>query len=249
MAPLVPYLFGFLLVLFRTAGLCATAPLFGLHLAPGRIRIAIAIALAGAAFAGAGFPGFGNWARLEALAACAASEALVGLTAGATARLALEAATAAGHIASLSMGLSFGSVVDPVDGAESTAIAQLLGLLALAAVVAAGGHREMIAWLCRSIVAQPPGSPIDVRALAMGVVDGSLSGVALSVRLAFPVMSAVLVGQVLLGVVGRAAPQLNIGSVGFSLTILAGGAVLYVSMPLAAEIAARAAITSFARGH
>jgi flagellar biosynthesis protein FliR len=55
-------------------------------------------------------------------------------------------------------------------------------------------------------------------------------------------------GQVALGVVGRTAPQLNISSVGFSITILAGGAALYMTAPTIAEIAARAASAALSGG-
>jgi flagellar biosynthesis protein FliR len=54
-------------------------------------------------------------------------------------------------------------------------------------------------------------------------------------------MAAVTFGHVALGVVGRTAPQLNISSVGFSITILAGGGALYMVAPTVAEMCARAA--------
>jgi flagellar biosynthesis protein FliR len=242
---LTPTLFGFLMVLFRAAGLCATAPLFGTKAVPARLRVGLAVVLAYAAFAGAGFPTLPGATRTGTLIAGAATETLLGLSAGLAARFAVDAAAAAGHLIAGSIGLSFGATLDPQHGTESTAVAEILSLAAVGAMVAAGGHREAIAWLCRSVVAVPPGASLEIAPLASAVVTQALGSVALAVRLAFPVLAAVTFGHVALGVVSRTAPQLNIGSVGFSITILAGGGALYLIAPTIAEIAARSATEAF----
>ncbi len=198
----------------------------------------LSLVLAYAAFAGAGFPLFsGGSAELVSVAIV---ETVIGLSAGLAARFALEAASAAGHMIAASMGLSFGASVDPIHGAESTSVSELLSMIALAAMLAAGVHRELVAWLCRSVISMPPGAPVEVGPLAGVVVTQALAAVALTVRMAFPVLAAVTFGHVALGVVGRTAPQLNISSVGFSVTILAGGGALYMTAPTIAEMAANA---------
>jgi flagellar biosynthetic protein FliR len=243
---LTPTLFGFLLVLFRSAALCTAAPIFGAKPVPARLRMGLAVVLAYAAFAGAEFPTFTGGAG--SLFAAAAVETLIGLSAGLSSRFALDAASAAGQLIAQGMGLSFGASVDPLHGAESTAIGEILSMIALGAALAGGVHRELVAWLCRSLLSVPPGGVVDASALATAVVTHALSSIALAVRLAFPVMAAVTFGHVALGVVGRTAPQLNISSVGFSITILAGGAALYMVAPAIAEIAANAAREALARG-
>ena len=244
---LTPTLFGFLMVLFRATALCSVAPLLGMKTVPQRMRMAIAVVLAYAAFAGAGSPMFHGGAA--ALITGAIIETIIGLSAGLAAKFALDAAGAAGHLIASSVGLSFSATVDPIHGAESTTVSELLSMLALAAFVAAGVHRELVAWLCRSVISLPPGASFEVTSLASAVVTHALSSVALSVRLAFPVLAAVTFGHVALGVVGRSAPQLNISSVGFSVTILAGGAALYMVAPSVAEIAAQAASRALTGEH
>jgi len=245
---LTPTLFGFLMVLFRSTALCATAPLYGMKSVPARLRMGLAVVLAFVAFMGAGAPPFMAASRVEALIAGAAAETVIGLAAGMAARFAIDAAQAAGHIIATSIGLSFGATIDPQHGTESTAVAELLSMTALVALLATGVHREAIAWLCRSVVSIPPGAPLELAPLAGAVVTHALSAVALAVRMAFPVMAAVTFGHVALGVVGRTAPQLNISSVGFSVTILAGGAALYMTAPAIAEMAARAAVAALGAG-
>ena len=61
------------------------------------------------------------------------------------------------------MGLSYGSVIDPLHGADSTAISELLSMFALAAMITTGVHREAIAWLCRSFIEIPPGFGRDMK--------------------------------------------------------------------------------------
>jgi flagellar biosynthetic protein FliR len=249
---LTPTLFGFLLVLFRCTALCSVAPLFAMKAVPRRARMGIAFVLAFTAFAGAGFPTFAprGGGAAGGLVGAAALETLIGLVAGLTATFAIEAASACGQLASAAMGLSYGSVIDPLHGADSTAIAELISMFSVAALVVAGMHREAIAWLCRSVIAIPPGATagVDPTALAGAVITQAISACALAVRMAFPILVAVLFGHVALGVVGRTAPQLNVNSIGFSITILAGGAALYLLAPPIAELAARTATAAFTGG-
>lgn len=252
---LTPTLFGFLLVLFRCAALCSVAPLFALRTVPMRARMAIALVLAFTAFSGAGFPAFAPpGGGTGALVGAAVVESMIGLVAGLSAMFAIDAAGAAGQMASASMGLSYGSVVDPVHGADSTAISELITMFSVGALVMSGMHREAVAWLCRSVIQIPPGAVanvaggVDVASLASAVVTQAIASAALAVRMAFPILVAVFFGHVALGVVGRTAPQLNINSVGFSITILAGGGALYLLAPPIAELAARTAAAAFTGG-
>ncbi len=247
---LTPTLFGFLLILFRCSALCSTAPLFGMKTVPRRIRMGIALPLAFAAYAGAGFPAFApqGGVGLGALISAAVVETTMGLVAWLCSRFAVEAAQAGGQVISVAMGLSYGSVIDPLHGAESTAISELMGMFAVAAMVAAGVHREAIVWLCRSVVAFPPGANVDLAALSSAVVSQAISATLLAVRMAFPVLVAVIFGHVSLGVISRTVPQLSINSIGLSVTILAGGWALYMMAPSLAALAARAAAVPFTGG-
>jgi flagellar biosynthetic protein FliR len=237
--------YGFALVLLRTTALCATAPILAARVVPARIRLAIAFALALSVFAGAGSPPVPPPQSLFGLAAAGAQEALLGLLAGLAARWALDAALAAGHLAGLSAGLGFSALIDPITGAESTAVSQTLFVVAQGVAVALGVHREAVAWLARSVATWPPGTQADLSALAQAAVSQAVLSTALAVRLAFPVLGAVLLGHLLMGLLTRMAPQLNLSNVGFSIAILAGGLALYLTAPSVAEYAARAALAAF----
>ncbi|HYG67469.1 MAG TPA: flagellar biosynthetic protein FliR [Anaeromyxobacteraceae bacterium] len=236
---------GFGLVLLRTAGLCVTAPILAARVVPARVRLGVAFALAFAVFQGAGAPAVPPPGSLAGLAASALFETALGLLSGLAARWLLDAALAAGHVAGLSAGLGFGALVDPTTGAESNAVSGLLFGTAQAMAVALGIHREAVAWLARSVATWPPGAPAGLGDLATRVVGHGTMAVALSIRLAFPVLAAVMVGHLVLAVMGRMAPQLSLSNLGFSIAIGAGGFALYLSAPGIAELAARAAIAAF----
>jgi flagellar biosynthesis protein FliR len=235
------------LVFLRAAGLCITMPVLSARVVPARVRIALAAMIAFAAWTGAGAPTAPPPESLAALAGGAAAETAFGLLAGLGARFVLQAALAAGHAASLGMGLGYGAVLDPTSGAESNVVGELVHTTAQAGAVALGIHREAVAWLARSARLFPPGAPLGLREAAMKVVWDGAGATALAVRLAFPMLAAVLLGHVVMGVLGRTAPQLSLGTIGFSIAVIAGGGAFYLVAPAAAELAARAAIAAIAK--
>src|SRR5215207_4802058 len=226
-----PLAFGFLLVLFRCAGLFMVAPLFGTKSVPPQVRMGLALSVSLIAFQAAGMPRFAEWGHTGPLLGAMVSESLIGLSAGLAAKLCIEAASAAGHAAGLSMGIGFAAVLDPVHGADSNALSELLLFAALGAALAAGLHREAIGWFCRSIIEIPPGTERSIQELAQGVITEAARGCALAIRLGFPIMAAVLFGYVVLGVLGRAAPQAQLSNIGYGVALLAGGVALYLVAP------------------
>jgi flagellar biosynthetic protein FliR len=241
----LPTLWGFGLLLFRTTGLCLTAPMLGSRIVPARVKLALSLVLTMAIFQGSGSPAVPVPASLLGLAGPAVVQTLTGLLGGLSARWMLDAALAAGHLAGLSAGLGFSALVDPTTGAESTGLSQYLYAGAQAAALSLGIHREAVGWLARAAVTWPPGTSPALGSLAAGVIGHAVLAIALAVRMAFPIMAAVLLGHATMGVLNRMAPQLGLSNVGFSVALLAGGLALYLSAPAVAELVARAAVSAF----
>lgn len=241
----LPTLWGFGLLLLRTTGLCMTAPMLGARIVPARVKLGIALVLTMAIYQGAGAPAVPVPSTLLGLAGPALVETLIGTLGGLSARWMLDAALAAGHLAGLSAGLGFSALVDPTTGAESTGLSQFLYAGAQAAALSLGIHREAVGWLARAALAWPPGHQPALGPLAAGVIGHAVLAIALAVRMAFPIMAAVLLGHATMGVLNRMAPQLGLANVGFSVALLAGGLALYLSAPTVAELVARAAVTAF----
>jgi len=247
MSPQIATAYGFALVLLRTAGLCSTAPILAARVVPARLRLALSLVLAFAVHAAAGSPAVEPPDSLFLLAATAAGETAMGALAGLAARWVLEAALAAGSVASLATGMGFGALVDPSTGAEATGPSELIFAAAQATAVALGIHREAVAWLARSTRAWPPGGALDLPTVATHAVGQATLSIALAVRLAFPVLAAVIVGHGAMALTSRMAPQLNLSNVGFSVAVLAGGLAFYLAAPAVVELAAGAAVAAFPR--
>jgi len=236
---------GYALVLLRTAGLLVTVPILGARVVPARVRLGLAVLLSLAVFTGAGAPSVPAPPGLPGLFLGAAGETAMGLLAGLSARFVLDAALAAGQLVGISMGIGFAALVDPTSGAESNAPGEMLLTLAQLAALAMGIHREAIAWLARSVQVWPPGGDLPLQTLASHAVGQAVLGATLAVRVAFPVLAAVIVGYGITGILTRTAPQMSIASIGFSVAILAGGGALYLVVPHAAEMVARTTIAAF----
>jgi len=238
---------GYLLVLLRTAGLLVSAPILGARVVPVRLRLSLSVALAMVVYTGAGSPVVPLPAGIPGLLLGVVAETALGLLAGLAARWVLDAAVAAGQVIGISMGIGYAALIDPGSGAQSNAPGELLLTLAQLCALALGIHREAIGWLARSVRMWPPGGDLPVESLASHAIGQAVLGATLAVRIAFPVLAAVLVGYALMGVLSRAAPQLSIASVGFSIAILAGGGALYLVVPHAAEVIARTTVAAFSR--
>jgi flagellar biosynthetic protein FliR len=223
------------------AFLLVLPPVFGETQVPTRIRIGLATALAAALSWGLPLS-FPPELSISGLAGGALRETLIGLTGGLGARMVLEASSGAGYWAGTSMGLGYGTQAGM--GSDSPAISQLTRLLTLGALVTMGAPRQIICALYASLRAFPVGADLDVVRLAQTSIGFGLFSTALAVRVAFPVVAASLLGHVAIGIAGKAAPQVNLQSVGFSASILAGGAALYASAPLIAKAVGQATLSA-----
>ena len=153
-------------------------------------------------------------------------EFFLGATLGFFIRMLFAIAEGVGLMAGTSMALGFGNVVDPLTGEQSPAISNLLSLGAALLFVGLGGHRELVVGLMMNLKLFPLGGDevigFDVetlKALGQGFFAASL-------KLAAPVLIVTSLINVGLGLMARAAPQVNIFAVGFALLLLGGILVL-----------------------
>lgn len=222
------------LLVLRLTGLLWLAPLFSGRAIPGGIRTAVLVALALLMWPSAVAAPGAEAARVTA--AGILSELGVGLTLGLGAAIFVGAAEAAGDTLAVQMGLSGANVVDPMSQTQLPVLGQLLGLFATALILSTGGHLVMLGALHRSLEILPPGQPIALDAGAMAVVGLGGSLLALGLRLAAPVVAAMMMGNVALGILARTVPQLNVLMVAFPVQIALGLVVLASTLPVMAAM-------------
>ncbi len=225
---LVGLVVGFMLPFLRILALLMVAPVFGSGLVPGRVRILLAIGLAGllvpvmpvAAVAIDTIP---------ALVGGVIGEVLLGVTVGFMVQLAFDAVVIAGQAAANSMGLGFAVMVDPQRGVNVPILSQFLLIMATLVFLAIDGHLVLITVLAQSFETMPPGSAALGPEGFWAVVAWGSQMFAGAIRIALPAVIALLMVNIAYGVISRAAPTLNLFAVGIPVSLLLGILVLHYS--------------------
>jgi flagellar biosynthetic protein FliR len=168
-----------------------------------------------------------SWAGLAVLL----QQGLIGIALGFTMRMVFAGIDLAGELIGLQMGLGFAVFYDPQNAAQLPIVAELAGLLALLIFLALNGHLMMLALLAESFSLLPIGTAAFPAAGWETLLRwaGTLFGIGL--LLALPLIGTLLVANIALGVLTKVAPTLNLFAVGFPVTLMAGFAVLALSMP------------------
>lgn len=113
------------------------------------------------------------------------------------------------------MGLGFATAYDPQSASQTPVISEFMGMIALLAFMAINGHLMVIATLTHSFSALPVSSGIPSSDTWLNIANGGGIIFSSGVFLALPVVIALLITNIALGVLGRVAPQLNLMAIGF----------------------------------
>jgi flagellar biosynthetic protein FliR len=154
---------------------------------------------------------------------------VVGAALGFCLRIVFAAVEFAGQIMGLQMGLSFATLFDPINGAQTPVISQFLVLTSALILLAFNGHHVVISALSQSFVDIPVGAGLGAAGFA-GIVQWGGILFMTGLHIALPVTAALLATNLTIGMMTRASPQLNIFAVGFPLTLGAGFLVLYFTL-------------------
>lgn len=232
----IPHLAVFLLVVARVAGLMTIAPIFGSHVVPVRVRIAIAfflaIVLVPVLPPGAAAPGVEPLSLLLAMAVETSIGALIGLVA----QLLFAGVLLAGDLAGIEMGLGMAGLIDPQNQSRITPLAQWQNLTAMLVFLSVDGHHLLLRAVAESYRTLPVGTAALSRAsLGMAVSSGAAVFV-LGVKIAAPVLILVVMLNVAMGALAKLIPQLNVMVVGFPLNVAAGFFVLGLAQPFLLRI-------------
>ena len=218
----------YLWVLFRVASVLMTMPVFGTQLVPMRIRLYLALAITLVAA-----PHIPVVPTLDALSLSTwiiiAEQILIGAAMGFLLQMLFQIHVLAGQIVAMQMGLGFASMNDPSMGISVAVVAQVFTMLVTLLFLAMNGHLVVIEVLVESFTTLPIGESLlasDFHALVL-----RFSWVlAAALLIGLPAITALLIVNLSFGVMMRAAPQLNIFSIGFPLTLVFGLFILWVSL-------------------
>jgi flagellar biosynthetic protein FliR len=156
---------------------------------------------------------------------------LIGMSMGFVMRLVMSSVEMAGLLISTQMGLGFAMFFDPQNAGQVPALSTILSLFVTLLFLAFNGHQIVIATLVDSFRVLPIGQPMPAMTWRLIATWGGHI-FAWGLWLALPVIAALMVANLAIGVMTRAAPQFNILSFGFPLTMIIGFVALYIALPM-----------------
>jgi flagellar biosynthetic protein FliR len=212
----------------RIGGFILAAPIAGARVVPGLVKIVLILALA--LLLGpliqipAGLSIFSGAGMLAAVL-----ELLIGVAIGMVVRVAFEALVFAGQSISLTMGLGFATLVDPQRGAPVPVLGQLFMIVGTLTYLAVDGHLLLLGALAQSFHTLPIGAHWDT-GIFLTVVLWGARVFDTGLLIALPAVIALVIVNLALGVVTRAAPQLSLFGIGFTITLMSGFLVLLAGL-------------------
>ncbi|MCE5302723.1 MAG: flagellar biosynthetic protein FliR [Planctomycetaceae bacterium] len=222
------------LVFARVGGLTMTAPIFGGATVPMQVRVLLAVALTALVAPlqwGAAVVSPGSLPDYAVLLGC---EAVVGVCLGLGVLVLVHGMTLAGQLIGAASGLTVADVFDPSLNEDVPLFSRLFFLLAVAIFFCVGGHRMVLEGLLDTFKTIPPGGATFSRSIVDGFVTLAGQSFALAVRASAPVVMALLLATLTLGLVGRTLPQLNVLSLGFGVNAMLAFAALSLTLGVAA---------------
>ena len=213
----------------RISGMVIVAPL-GWTQAPNRVKAGLVLLLTFAAHGNLGEIAVAQ-APIESLAFTAANELLLGAAIGLVPRLIIAAVEVAGEQIAPMMGLGVAQIFDPSAHGSQNVITSMLRNLAVLLGCLIGLHRVVIGAVIGSFQVVPAGSIQNISNLTEMVLVLTSEALSTGVKLAIPLIAVLLVTQVALAFVSRAAPAIQIFSIGFAVTIAVGAMLLISTLP------------------
>jgi flagellar biosynthetic protein FliR len=237
--PILPHVLPASMVIVRMTGLFIFTPMLSSGSVPYQFKALLALVFGISVYpfvpqAGAYVPG--GSVELVELVPLLFSELLIGIAIGLIASIPLLAVQMGGYVMGYQVGLSLAESFNPELEANGSVTGDLLFYLAAFVFIASGGFDVIFATLVDSFHAVPIGAfrtadlPL---ALLLSVIS---SGFDLAMRVATPVMVVVSMIMLAMGFVMKTMPQINIMSIGFAAKIIAGLAILLVSVGAIAAV-------------
>jgi flagellar biosynthesis protein FliR len=224
----------FTFVFARVAGLTMTAPIYGTAAVPLQVRLLLASALSllvtPAEWHGSMAAFHGPVQYFTLLGA----EAAIGACLGLGVLVLVHSLTLAGELISRAGGVAMAEAFDPTLDQEVPLFSRLLFLVATSVFLCIGGHRMVMAGLMDTFRTFPPGSGQFPCSLADSFTTLVTQSFSLGIRAAAPALTALLVATLILGLISRTLPQLNILAVGFGLNALLAFAAVALTLGVAA---------------
>ncbi|MGZ3722952.1 MAG: flagellar biosynthetic protein FliR [Bdellovibrionales bacterium] len=222
----------FSLVLIRMTSFVVSWPVFGVETVSPHIKVLFATVLTMMVFPTLHWQPFQTQALEGNMVLLVMREAFIGLAMGFLARFFFFAFRIAGEMVSQAMGLSAAAMFNPSMGGQTSSIEQFYTSFATLFYLGINGHHYLITGLVRSYQWAPPAIMSLNTSQFSGVIQMTQEIIELGLRFSAPVVISILVINLVLGVIGKTVPQLNVLVTSFPINILIGLFLLIITMPM-----------------
>ncbi len=233
-----------MLASIRPGAAFLAAPVFGAPQVPVLLRfvLAVAVGVPGSLLATVILPpdGMASFAGFVLIA----GEIIIGLALGFALQIGFAATSIAGEAIGNAMGLGFAATIDPMSGSGTPAIGQVLTILATLLFLSMDGHLAFITVILESYRALPMGGGLPSADAVEAVVILGGAMFAASVVLALPVVTGVILIQLVMALLARSAPALNLFAVGLPAALLGGLLLFAFAMPMLSGAIARSQVAN-----
>lgn len=220
----------FIWPLMRIGAMFIAVPIFSIKAVPGRVRLILSVAITFVVM-----PLLPTFQMIDMFSYAglmvAITQVVIGLSTGFIVELVFSAVVFAGSSVALSMGLGFASMVDPQNGQQVPVIAQIYVISGTLIFLGLDGHLLLIKMLLDSFISLPIGIDGITKTDIWAIIAWSSRMFAGGLLLAMPIVISLLLVNISFGVAARAAPQLNIFSVGFPATLMLGIILIWLTLP------------------
>lgn len=212
----------------RLTGLMLFAPFLGSGVIPARIKAALVFALTFMMYpmVSRSWPSLAlsEWPLLVF------RELLVGVGLGIATQIVFEAVQMAGQVLSVQMGYSLINILDPNTQVDTTVVAMFHNSIAMLIFLRLDVHLWLLRAIGNSFSYLPPGSATLTKPFVMTLIGAGTAILVTGVQIAAPVLSATLLTDIVLGLLGKASPQLPLMLLGPAVKSLLGLSILFASL-------------------
>ncbi len=212
----------------RLTGLMLFAPFLGSSVIPARIKAALVLGLTFLMYpmVSRSWPSL----ALEQWPLLIFRELIVGVALGIVTQIVFEAVQMAGQILSIQMGYSLINILDPNTQVDTTVVAMFHQSIAMLIFLRLDVHLWLLRAIGNSFFYLPPGTSELTKPFVVTLIGAGTAILMTGVQIAAPVLSATLLTDIVLGLLGKASPQLPLMLLGPAVKSLLGLAVLFVSL-------------------
>ncbi|MEC8645814.1 MAG: flagellar biosynthetic protein FliR [Candidatus Latescibacterota bacterium] len=222
----------FLLVLLRVSALLVVAPIFGHRLFLARAKVGMAFMVSLVIFPAVADSSLDLPEGFLPYALILVREVLMGAVLGFSVLLIFIGIQFAGQLAGLQMGFGIVNVIDPQSNDQVSIIGQFLNILAVLLIFSLDGHHIILNGLMASFEAVPLGGVVFKVPVAEKLIELTNEIFTVAIKISAPIMIALFLVSVAMGVLARTVPQMNVFIVGFPVQLAVGLFVMISSLPL-----------------